>query len=83
MAISHDLCLCLNLKVRPYDVPIKNVNGDECPVIGVVQEKCLTKSFPKSDRPQKEIEIWPLVIKLMQDPINLGIQFLRDIQLQT
>ena len=57
--------------------------GGECPVVGVVGEKCLTISFPTRGRPQKEIEIRPLVIKSMQDPINLGIQFMRDIQLQT
>ena len=38
VAISHDLCCRLNLQVRPYDVPIKNVNGGECPVVGVVGE---------------------------------------------
>ena len=38
VAISHDLCCRLNLQVRPYDVPIKNVNGGECPIVGVVGE---------------------------------------------
>merc|ERR1711895_15649 len=83
VAISHDLCRRLNLKVRPYDVPIKNVNGGDCPVVWVVGKQCLTISFPTSAKPSKEIEIRPLVIKSMQDPINLGIQFMRDIQLQT
>ena len=36
VAISYDLCCKLNLLVRPYDVPIRNVNGGECPVVGVV-----------------------------------------------
>ena len=82
MAISLSLAQKLDVKIVPYDLEVKNVNGGKCPIVGVVAPGELTVAFNTADRASTEFEIRPLVLKVMADDLNIGIAFMRKLKMQ-
>ena len=82
VALSLSLAQKLNVKIVPYDLEVKNVNGGKCPIVGVVAPGELTVAFNTADRASTEFEIRPLVLKVMADDLNIGIAFMRKLKMQ-
>jgi len=82
VALSLNLANKLGVKIVPYDLEVKNVNGGKCPVVGVVAPGELTVAFNTADRASTEFEIRPLVLKVMADDVNIGIAFMRKLKMQ-
>ena len=82
IAISLALAQRLKLEITPYNVEVKNVNGGTCPIVGVVAPGKLTISFNTSNQASNEFEVWPLILREMQDEVNMGIAFMRKLKMQ-
>ena len=82
VAMSLKLAQKLNVKIVPYDLEVKNVNGGKCPIVGVVAPGELTIAFNTADRASTEFEIRPIVLKAMADDLNIGIAFMRKLKMQ-
>ena len=73
VAISEQLTLNLGLAIVPYNTQVKNVDGGICSILGTVAPKSLTISFSTSEKETNEFEDQPLVLKHIQDHVNIGI----------
>ena len=82
VAMSLKLAQKLNVKIVPYNLEVKNVNGGKCPIVGVVAPGELTIAFNTADRASTEFEIRPLVLQAMADDLNIGIAFMRKLKMQ-
>merc|ERR1712015_283342 len=82
LAISQQLASQLNLKIVPCPHPVRNVDGGVCAIIGTVAPQNLTIAFITSENMSKVFEVQPLVLRNMPDHINIGIRFMRQLQLK-
>ena len=53
-----------------------------CSIFGTVAPESLTIAFSSSEKETNEFEVQPLVLKHMQDHVNIGIRFMRRIKMQ-
>ena len=70
------------MAIAPYNTQVKNVDGGICSIVGTVASKSLTILFSTSEKETNEFEVQPLVLKHMQDHINIVIRFIRRLKMQ-
>ena len=79
--LLNSFSLAQRLKLE-INVEVKKVNGGTCPIVRVVAPGKLTISFNTSDQASNKFEVQPLILREMQDEVNIGIVFMHKLKMQ-